>query len=211
MRRRLLRIVAIIIVIVAAVSMIGPVRRAALRSAGRLLVAADDVRPADVLAMDVESGPAGALKVSDLYRAQPSATVALLMPDETRLHEELKRRGIVMPNLILEILLQLGVPNDAVIEIPAGEGGTTETTAALAAWARAHADKQVLVVVGPSHGRRFRRALRRSWPEGQRAAAVVTTPYALFRADDWWQTRTTVREGLVELEKLGLDYARHPW
>ena len=61
-----------------AAGLIGPVRRAALRSAGQLLAAADDVRPADVLAISVESGPAGALKVSDLYRAQPNATVALL-------------------------------------------------------------------------------------------------------------------------------------
>jgi hypothetical protein len=211
MRRRLLRPVAIIIAIAVAAGVIGPVRRAALRSAGQLLVAADDERAADVLAIDVESGPAGALKVSDLYRAQPNATVALLMPDATRLHDELQRRGVVLPNPIVEILRQLGVPNDAVIQIPAGEGGTTETTAALAAWARAHPDKRVLVVVGPSHGRRFRRALRRSWPAGQLPATVVTTPYALFRAEDWWQSRTTVREGLVELEKLGLDYARHPW
>ena len=69
----------------------------------------------------------------------------------------------------------------------------------------------MLVVVGPSHGRRYRRALRRAWPEGNVAPVVVTTPYALFRADDWWQSRTTVREGLVEFEKLVLDYARHPW
>ena len=41
--------------------------------------------------------------------------------------------------------------------------------------------------------------------------SLPTDNDALFRADDWWQSRTTVREGLVELEKLGLDYARHPW
>jgi len=40
---------------------------------------------------------------------------------------------------------------------------------------------------------------------------VVTTPYAMFRAEDWWRSRTTLREGLVELQKLALDYARHPW
>jgi uncharacterized SAM-binding protein YcdF (DUF218 family) len=116
-----------------------------------------------------------------------------------------------MPKPALDVLLQLGVPKDVIIEIPAGEGGTTESTAALSAWARAHPEKRVLVVVGPSHGRRYRRALRRAWPDGQRAAAVVTTPYSLFHADDWWRSRTTLREGLVELEKLALDYAQHPW
>jgi hypothetical protein len=65
--------------------------------------------------------------------------------------------------------------------------------------------------VGPSHGRRYRRALRRAWPGESPAPIVMTAPYGLFRAEDWWQSRTTVREGLVELEKLALDYARHPW
>ena len=47
--------------------------------------------------------------------------------------------------------------------------------------------------------------------DGHPAPIVITAPYALFRADDWWQSRTTVREGLVELEKLALDFVRHPW
>jgi hypothetical protein len=65
--------------------------------------------------------------------------------------------------------------------------------------------------VGPSHGRRFRRALRRAWPATLPAPAVVTTPYGLFKADDWWQSRPTLREGLVEIEKLALDFVTHPF
>jgi hypothetical protein len=124
---------------------------------------------------------------------------------------ELERRGVVVPDVIAEMLTQLGVPRSAVMRIPAGEGGTTETAAALAYWARTHPASHVLVVVGPSHGRRYQRALSRVWPAGQPAPSVVTTPHGLFRADDWWQSRTTLREGLVELEKLALDYGRHPW
>jgi hypothetical protein len=68
-----------------------------------------------------------------------------------------------------------------------------------------------VVVVAPSHGRRYRRALLRAWPAGHPMPRVVITQYSLFRGDDWWQSRTTVREGLVEIEKLGLDYVLHPW
>jgi hypothetical protein len=210
--RRLLRALAVVALIGVVGGAIGPVRRAALRGAGLMLVAGDDAGPADVLVMDVESGGAGVLAISDLHRSQPRATVGILVPAGTGVDRELHRRGIVLPNLTLEMFAQLGIPKEAIIRIPAGEGGTTETTAAIGEWGRRNPGKRVLVVVGPSHGRRFRRALRRVWPDDrQPAPIVVTTPYSMFRADSWWQSRTTLREGLVELEKLALDYARHPW
>jgi hypothetical protein len=210
--RRLLRTTAIAVVIGACALAVPPIRHAVLRSAGHALVASDDAGPADLLVMDVESGAAGVLSLGDLHRGQPSATVGILVTEGTRADREFHRRGIVLPNLTLDALAQLGVPGDLIVRIPAGEGGTTETTAALGDWGRRNPGKRVLVVVGPSHGRRFRRALRRAWPaDGRPAPRVVTTPYAMFRPEDWWQSRTTLREGLVELQKLALDYARHPW
>jgi hypothetical protein len=210
--RRILRAATAIVVVAACAFATPAVRNSALRSAGHLLAAADEPGPADLIAMDVESGAAGVLSLGDLHRSQPDATVAVLVPDGTRLDRELQRRGIVLPNLTLELLAQLGIPRDGVLRIPAGEGGTTETTAALGQWGRHHPGKRVLIVVGPSHGRRYRRALQRAWPgDAEPAPRVVTTPYAMFRPEDWWQSRTTLREGLVELQKLALDYARHPW
>jgi uncharacterized SAM-binding protein YcdF (DUF218 family) len=161
--------------------------------------------------MDVESGQAGLLALSDLYRAHIGRAVGLLKPKSTAIDAEMERRRVVVPDVIIEVLAQLGVPKDAIVQIPVDESGTTETAAALAAWARAHPGNKVMVVVGPSHGRRYRRALRRVWPNGQSAPIVVTTSYGLFRPEDWWQSRTTLREGLVELEKLALDYVAHPW
>lgn len=40
---------------------------------------------------------------------------------------------------------------------------------------------------------------------------VMTTPYAAFHPDDWWRSRTTLREGLVELQKLVLNGVQHPF
>jgi hypothetical protein len=210
--RRVLRATAIAAVVGACALAIPPVRNTVLRGAGHALVAEDESGPADLIVMDVESGAAGVLSLGDLHHSQPAATVGILVPEHTRVDRELHRRGIVLPNLTIDVLSQLGVPRDAIVRIPAGEGGTTATTAALGEWGRRNPGKRVLVVVGPSHARRFRRALLRAWPDdGRPAPRVVTTPYAMFRPEDWWRSRTTLREGLVELQKLALDYARHPW
>ena len=181
-----------------------------LQRAGRYLTDGEQPASADLIAMDVESGFAGALKIGDLHRDQPRAVVALLVPRQTALDDALRSRRIAVPDVIVDVLEQLGIPRYAIAQIPAGEGGTTETVDALAGWSRANPSGRVLVVVGPSHGRRYRRALLRAWPKGHPRPRVVTTQYALFRGDDWWTSRTTLREGLVELEKLILDYVLHP-
>jgi hypothetical protein len=205
----LARLVAIAIAVI--VVIVAPVRRAALRAVGGMLVASDAAGPADLFATDAESAIPGLLSLGDLHRAHPSATIALLRPSSTRVDAELASHGVVLPDFALETLSQLGIPKRAVIQIPSGEGGTTESTEALAAWARAQPTSRILVVVGPSHGRRYRRALRRAWPKGLTAPIVTTTRYGLFRSSDWWESRTTLREGLVEIEKLGLDYVAHPF
>lgn len=202
----------LVLLVVAAVGLaaITPLRHTVLRGIGQALVVSDGVEPADLLAMDVEGRPAAMLTLSDLYRAQGYGTIGILEPTALPAERELTRRGVVLPDVIVQTLMQLGIPRSAIMRIPAGEGGTTETTTALADWARAHPGKKVLVVVGPSHGRRYRRAIRRAWPEGQPAPAVITTSYGVFHASDWWQSRAPLREALVELQKLALDYIAHP-
>jgi len=209
--RRIARAFAVVLLVaaMAAVAAIPAARTAALQRAGALLADADPPAAADLLTMDVESGLAGVLEIADLYREHPAA-VAVLIAEPTAIDAELRRRGVKLPHVIRDALVQLGIPENAIVEIPAGEGGTTETTAALAGWARAHPATQVLVVVGPSHGRRYRRALLRAWTAGEHRPRIVTTPYALFNTRDWWRSRTTLREGLVELEKLLLDFGAHP-
>ncbi len=200
------------------VAVVPPLRTFALHGAGDAMVTADSLPaarnaqpPIDLVAMDVESGLPGALAVSDFARAEPPPIVGILTKESTAVDDELRRRGVTLPDVSSDVLTQLGVRRNMIVAIPAGEGGTTDCAAALSTWAGTHPGKRVLVVVGPSHGRRYRRALLRVWPQSAPAPMVVTSPYSLFKAGDWWQTRTTLREGLAELEKLGLDYIAHPW
>ncbi|HEY1911510.1 MAG TPA: hypothetical protein VGG73_11355 [Vicinamibacterales bacterium] len=218
--RSLVRLTLTLILALAVCMAVVPTfRTEVLQSAGETIAAADTaLKPhderamaADLLASDFESGAAGLLAISDLAHAQPTATVALLLPVSSKIEDEMARRGVKTPDISTDVLMQLGVPKTAIIKIPAGEAGTTESTAALADWARANPQKRVLVVVGASHGRRYRRALLRVWPKSAPAPTVATSPYGLFRVEDWWKTRTTLREGLFEFQKLVLDYATHPW
>jgi len=211
LRRKVLTACGVVLVAAVAAAAIPSVRRGVLQRVGRHLTASDQPAAADFIAMDVESSFAGALKIADLHREQPRAVLGLLVPRETALDEALRSRRIKLaPDVMMDVLEQLGIPRYAIAQIPSGEGGTTEVAAALAGWSRANPSSRVLVVVGPSHGRRFRRALLRAWPDGHPAPRVVITQYALFRGDDWWVSRTTLREGLVEIEKLLLDYVAHP-
>jgi hypothetical protein len=209
--RRWLWVLAVLLLVAIAAAAIPPIRRGALVGIGRHLSASDAPAPADLLAMDIESGFAGAIKVGDLYREHAAPAVGLVVPRQTAVDEALRRRHIVRPNVMQDVLQQLGIPKHAIVQMPAREGGTTETAAALADWSRANPSGRVVVVVGSSHGRRYRRTLLRAWPQGRPAPRVVITQYSLFRADDWWTSRSTLREGLVEMEKLGLDYVLHPW
>ncbi len=70
---------------------IAPIRHMLLRGAGRLLVASDEIEPADLLAMDVESRESGLLAVADLYRTHIGRSVGLLTPTSNAIDDELER------------------------------------------------------------------------------------------------------------------------
>jgi DUF218 domain-containing protein len=207
--RRVSRIVAAIVVLAAVSAAIAPVRRAFLRGAGAVLVVNEPLAPVDVAAM-AEGAQAGELELADLYKEGVTPRVMVITSAPTAIDLELRRRGVQHVNLTVGTLMELGVPRQAILTLESGEGGTTDGSAALAAWVAQHPSR-VLVVVGATHGRRYRRALRRVWPS-QAPPAVIRHPRAaLFRSDDWWTSRATRREGLIELEKLAWDHIRFPW
>jgi hypothetical protein len=185
-------------------------RRPLLRSAGALLVYEDPLQHADVGVITAETGDAGELEAADLFRDHVVPRVAALVAKPREAEIEMARRGIRKPDVV-DVLSRLGVPASAVDVIDAGEGGTTEGTAALAAWCRARRIHRLLVIVSPHHATRVRRALVRAFPRRRTTFSIRITKYDAFRAGTWWQSRTTARDGIVELEKLLLDYAMHPF
>lgn len=178
---------------------------------GAALVISDPLRPADVLAMTSASREAGLIEIADLYREGWAHTVVLLRPSATEVEQELLRRGVTLPDRDLDTLQQLGVPRASVVTLSNGDGGTTASTQALTDWLRQGPARWVIVVVSQSHARRYGRALRRGWPPKWPLPIIRTSRFGLFRWDQWWTTRTQLRDGLTELEKLALDYLTHPF
>jgi uncharacterized SAM-binding protein YcdF (DUF218 family) len=123
---------------------------------------------------------------------------------------EFIRRGVYRDDIVVTTLRQLGIAQSAIVVVDAGEGGTTESTQALADWIRVHPSRAI-VVVTPSHTRRYRRTLMRVWPSNAAPPLVTSPQHNLFHAADWWRSRRTLRDGLFELQKLAWDYATHPW
>jgi hypothetical protein len=191
-----------------------PVRHRALRVLGASLLISDPIEPGDLLVIseagEVDEFQAAEIEASELYGRRLFPRVMLLRPAPDAIDEELARRGVRLENPVLATLRQLGIPAAAMIVLDAGEGGTTDSTQALAGWVRAH-PARVLVVVGAAHSRRYRRALLRVWPANAPAPRVTYPRHTAFRADGWWTSRRRLREGLFELQKLALDCVRHPW
>jgi len=211
MRGALARLAMLVLIAAAIAVLLFPgARAAALTALGEVMVVSDAPGTPDVVVVTSESGAAGDLEAGDLYARGGVRFVLVLKPAPLPIDRELQRRGVRFPDFATETLVQLGIPRSTLTMLDAGEGGTTENTRALAAWAREHRPARVAVVVGPTHARRYRRALKRVWPEDVAAPAIVPTPYSAFKASDWWESRTTLREGIVELQKLTLDLLLHP-
>ncbi|MBI3402101.1 MAG: hypothetical protein HY048_11830 [Acidobacteria bacterium] len=203
------RVVVGFALIVVVVAVVPATRRAVLQRVGGVLIVSDPAAPADVGVM-TESGEGDEIGVSDLYQRRAFTRVLVLAPSPNAVDLELKKRGVHVEDRILSTLRQLGVPPSAVTTLDAGEGGTNDSARALADWVREHPSR-VVVVISPTHARRYRRTLLRVWPAGVAPPRITWSPHALFRSADWWQSRRTLREGLFELEKLAWDYVTHPF
>ena len=107
------------------------------------------------------------------------------------------------------LLVSLGVAS--VERLPTAAAGTEAEGSMLALWCDEHLVRSAVVVSTPDHARRLRRVLRRAFNGHQARVSVRSARYAAFAPDDWWETRDGIRTEIVELEKLLLDVARHPF
>ena len=181
-----------------------------LRSVGQLLIVDEPLKPADVAVMTTEAHPAGEIDLADLLARHTVRRVAVLIPALSATDRELVRRGVAIAGPA-QLLANLGVSPENMELIPAGEGGTTESTAALAAWCRRRDIHAIIVVTAPNHTRRVKRALSRAFKSGGPEVRLHATTYDTFHAGDWWRRRGDLRSGIVELQKLLLDFAQHPF
>lgn len=197
--------------VVGALVVLPGARTAVLGAAGRVLVADDPIEPADIIVVTVDAGAAGLLEAADLVRGGTATRAALFgdVPDSA--DRELQRRFPAYEDanaLAARQLKALGV--DSVEYIPAAVTGTTDEGRAFTEWCQRHGFRSVVVVTASDHSRRVRRVLHRSMNGQSTKIMVRSARFSPFKADQWWQTRAGTRSEVIELEKLLLDFVRHP-
>jgi hypothetical protein len=197
----------------AAIATVGirPLRESVLRAAGwALVVKHEPVGPADIIVLTLDSDGAGALEAADLVQSGVSKRVAVFEDPPSGEDFEFIRRGLPYENAStrqIRELATLGVTD--VARISRIEGTESEGRV-LPLWSDEQHLRSMVVVAAKDHSRRLRRVLNRSMKGHPTQVTVQPAGYSSFDPDRWWQTRAGVRTAIIELQKLLLDFARHP-
>ena len=93
---------------------------------------------------------------------------------------------------------------------PRAVAGTEDLAVLLPVWCDEQGIDSLIVVTTPDHSRRLRRAFNRSLAGRNIRVSVRFARISRFDPDKWWHTRSGARTGIVELQKLLLDFVRHP-
>lgn len=187
-------------------------RTAILRTAGHVLVAEDPLRPVDVIVVTAAGGAAGVLEATELVRQGIATRVAVFADPADAVDREFMRRGVEYESRVsasLRLLRSLGV--ETIEQIPKSIAGTEEEARVLPVWCRSQRVHSVVVVSTVDHSRRLRRVFGRALEGFNTRVTIRSTRYSPFDPDRWWQSRDGTRTAVVELQKLLLDFALHPF
>jgi hypothetical protein len=185
-------------------------RASALRTMGRVLTWEDPIRPVDVIVVPSWSGEAGALEAADLVHRGIGRRVAVILTAPSPAQRVLIARGIIQAgehSWPVSLLHLLGIENVETIE---SLNGSESESAEVPRWCVLKGISSAAIVTTTDHSRRVHRLFERN-PARNIRFIIVSSRYSTFDPDVWWKSRAGIRTETVELEKLALDIARHPF
>jgi len=186
-------------------------RETILTAAGRLLVEANQVTSADVIVVAVDDRKAGVLDAADFFHHGVAPQVAVFATPLDEVDNEYIRRGVPYFDTnawYIKQLKALGVTH--VMLIPQEVSGTEDEGNVLPGWLEQHRFRSVVLVTSSDHSRRVSRVLHRAL-NGQSVTLIIRpSRYSKFNPENWWQTRENLKTGIIELQKLVIDYVLHP-
>jgi uncharacterized SAM-binding protein YcdF (DUF218 family) len=171
---------------------------------GGQLVHADPPERVDAMIV-LASGIDRIIEASELYKAGYAPLVVLTRDPPEPTNEFLRSHGIPVDSgeqRRQTILHALGVPPQAIVVLDEVIYSTADEARIFARWAASRPIRSVMIVTSPPHTARSRltfiHALR------GRMVKVIVRPSTLtrFRADNWWKSRDTLRDGFYEWQKL---------
>jgi hypothetical protein len=201
-------VVAFALTAVAAVPFI---RVPVLGAVGWALVVDEPVAPADIIVVSLDSGGAGALEAADLVQDGIAKQVAVFTDPPSGEDWEFIRRGLPYEDESARQIRQLrslGVTD--ILQISRFDPGTEGEGQVLPAWCDQHDFRSVVFVAERDHSRRTRRVLDRVMRTHATHVTVRPAHYSSFDPERWWESRTGIRIGIIELQKLVFDIALHP-
>ena len=203
-------ILAVVALATATLAAFSPLRERILRSAGWALVADEPVRPADIIVIALDSAGAGTLEAADLVQSGIANRVAVFSDPPSGDDLEFIRRGVAYDDWGARQVRQLGwlgVWDVAKISRGSGMQGIGQL---LQPWLDQNRFRSVVFVTTRDRSRRLQRVLDREMKGHPTRVTVRASRYSSFDPDRWWQTRGGIRTLLVELQRLALDFVRHP-
>jgi hypothetical protein len=187
------------------------VRTPILQAVGHTLVVDDRLESADAVIIAVDAYIEGVLEAADLVQAGRANRVAVFADPPDVIDREFLRRGVPYEDAAARAVRQLKSLGVQTVErIPRAVAGTEDLAVLLPVWCDEQGLDSLIVVTTPDHSRRLRRALNRSLAGRDVRVSVRPARISRFDPDSWWHTRSGARTAIVELQKLLLDFVRHP-
>jgi uncharacterized SAM-binding protein YcdF (DUF218 family) len=143
----------------------------------------------------------------ELHRERRAPVIVLSPGPTERAELELRSRGIRFPSegeTARDVILQLGVPADAVRILPGSVDNTAQEAEALHRLVRETTWQRVIVVTSRYHTRRAGFAFRREFRNSGVAIFVRASRYDESEPGRWWRHRGDIRFVTSELQKLVL-------
>ena len=201
--RRRVRVVAFLVLLVVASGVYG------FLHAGTYLAREDPLTKADaifVLAGTLAERP---LEAADLFRAGYAPRIVVTGAAREQAVVHLEKLGIQVAtwfDLNQEILLRVGVPQEALIVPRFVHDNTAEEARTLRELVDQHAWRRVIVVSSKYHLRRAGLAVRRALRGTEVEVILRGSRYDESTPEQWWKRRRDIRWLATELPKL-LAYA----
>jgi uncharacterized SAM-binding protein YcdF (DUF218 family) len=204
-------IIAALALVVFAILAIRPIREPILRAAGWALVVEDKpLAPADIIVVSIDSDGAGSLEAADLVHSGVAKRVAVFQDPPSGEDFEFIRRGLPYEDAGARQIRQLKMLGVTDVTQIGRIDGTESEGKMLPQWADQQGLSSMILVSTKDHSRRTQRVLNREMKGHPTQVTVRAARYSRFDPERWWETREGIRTEIIELQKLLLDYLRHP-
>jgi len=176
-----------------------------LLSLGHILHHEDPLAKADVIFVLGGSRIDRIAEAGDLYLEGWAPRILLSRQFSEGGEVALRERGITVPaevDIQRTVLVNMGVPSDAVEALTAEQVTTATEGDALVDAARAHNWSHIIVVTSKLHTARARLAVTRRFAGTSTRIVMRASRHDRANVDRWWETRSDSRFALFEAQRM---------